>query len=91
VSAFYQHAARNGVDLGDLLVQWQPVGRRGSGWKPFLHHITKGQPHAGRAIALKAPRKLPRVLTVTEVQAILDACQRLRDRFLFALLHETDR
>ena len=89
LSAFHQHAARNGVDLGDLLVTWQPAGRRGTGWKPFLHHITKGEPQARRAIALKAPRKLPRVFTVAEAQAILDACDRLRDRFLFALLYET--
>jgi site-specific recombinase XerD len=80
LSAFYQHAARNGVDLGDLLVTWQPAGRRGAAWRLFLHHITRGQPHARRTVALKAPRKLPRVLTVAEMQAILDACDRLRDR-----------
>ena len=28
VSAFYQHSARNGVELGDLLRTWQPAGRR---------------------------------------------------------------
>ena len=28
VSAFYQHAARNGADLGELLVTWQPAGRK---------------------------------------------------------------
>jgi site-specific recombinase XerD len=89
LSAFYQHAARNGVDLGELLVTWQPAGRRGAGWKPFLHHITQGEPQARRTIALKAPRKLPRVLAVTEVQTILDACDRLRDRFLFAMIWET--
>ena len=84
----YQHAARNGVDLGELLVSWQPAGRRGTAWRPFLHHLTKGQPQARRAVALKVPRKLPRVLTVAEVQAVLDACGRLRDRLLFALLAE---
>jgi len=89
LSAFYQHAARNGVDLGELLVTWQPAGRRGTAWKPFLHHITKGQPQARRMVALKAVRKLPRVLTVAEMQAILDACDRLRDRLLFGLLYET--
>ncbi|MEU1630509.1 site-specific integrase [Streptomyces sp. NPDC020096] len=26
LSAFYQHAARHGVDLGELLITWQPVG-----------------------------------------------------------------
>ncbi len=89
LSAFYQHAARHGVDLGELLTTWQPAGRRSAGWKPLLHHISKGQAPPGRAIGLKAPRKLPRVLSVAEVQAILDACDHLRDRFLFALLYDT--
>ncbi|WP_257153836.1 tyrosine-type recombinase/integrase [Streptomyces lunaelactis] len=87
VSAFYQHQSRHGEDIGELLTTWQTGGR--GGWKPFLHHITKGTPHAGRAIVLKAPKKLPRVLAAGEVQAILDACTRLRDRFLFALLYDT--
>ncbi|HJT04960.1 MAG TPA: site-specific integrase, partial [Pseudonocardiaceae bacterium] len=89
VSAFYQHAARHGVDLGELLTTWQPAGRRGTSWRPFLHHISKGKPQPRRAIRLKAPRKHPRILTVRETQAILDACDRLRDRVLFAVLHES--
>jgi integrase/recombinase XerD len=88
VSAFYQHAARHGVDLGELLVTWGPPGRRG-GWKPFLHHISKSQPAPRRTIVLKASRRLPRVLSAGEVQAILDACGRLRDRLLFAVLYDT--
>ena len=72
---------------GDLLAGWRTGGR--GGWKPFLHHVSKGKPYRGRAITLKAPRKLPRILTVAETQAILDACTRLRDRFFFALMHET--
>jgi integrase/recombinase XerD len=87
VSALYVHQARNGAEVGDLLAVWR-TGSRG-GWKPFLHHISKGKPYRGRAIALKAPKKLPRVLTVPEMQAVLDACTRLRDRFFFAVLHET--
>jgi integrase/recombinase XerD len=87
VSAFYAHQARNGAEVGDLLAAWRTGGR--GGWKPFLHHVSKGKPYRGRAIWLKAPAKLPRILTVAEVQAILDACTRLRDRFFFALLHET--
>jgi integrase/recombinase XerD len=87
VSAFYAHQARNGAEVGDLLAAWR-TGARG-GWKPFLHHVGKGKPYRGWAISLKVPRKLPRILTVAETQAILDACTRLRDRFFFALLHET--
>ncbi len=87
VSAFYAHQARNGAGAGDLLAAWRTGGR--GGWKPFLHHISKSEPYRGRAISLKAPRKLPRVLAVAEMQAVLDACTRLRDRFFFAVLHET--
>jgi integrase/recombinase XerD len=87
LSAFYAYQARHGVDLGDLLVTWQP-GRR-SGWKPFLHHISKGKLEPRRVIAVRAPVKLPRILTAAETQAILDACDHLRDRFLFALLHDS--
>ena len=39
VNSFYQHQARHGVELGDLLVKWAAPGGR-SGWKPFLHHIS---------------------------------------------------
>lgn len=87
VSAFYAHQARNGAEVGDLLAAWRTDGR--GGWKPFLHHVTKGMPYRGRAISLKVPQKLPRILTVAEVQTILNSCTRLRDRFFFALLHET--
>ena len=87
VSAFYAHQARNGAGVGDLLAAWR-TGSRG-GWKPFLHHVSKGKPYRGRAISLKVPKKLPRILTVAEMQAILDACTRLRDRFFFAILHES--
>ena len=88
VGAFYTHAARDGVDVGELLTSWLVGGGRG-GWKPFLHHISKSAPKPRRVIALKAPKKLPRVLSLTEVQAILDGCDRLRDRLLFALLYDT--
>lgn len=88
VAAFYSHQVRNGVDVGELLVTWQVPGRRGEGhdFRAFLHHISKNQPQARRTIAMKVPGKLPRVLTVAETQAILDACTHLRDRFLFAIL-----
>jgi site-specific recombinase XerD len=87
VSAFYAHQARIGAGAGDLMAVWRTGGR--GGWKPFLHHVSKGEPYRGQAISLKAPRKLPRILAVAEEQAILDACTRLRDRFFFAVLHET--
>lgn len=42
---------------GGLLILWQPGGR--GGWKPFLHHISKGSPQPRRAISLRAPHSSP--------------------------------
>jgi integrase/recombinase XerD len=76
------------VKLAGLLSTLQPAGRRGSAtsYKPFLHHITKSGPQPQRAIKLKASRPRPKVLTAAQAQAILDACDHLRDRLLFAVL-----
>jgi site-specific recombinase XerD len=89
LTSFCEFHARHGVKLAGLLVTMQPAGR-GAGsatsYKPFLHHVTKSAPQRRRTIKLKASRPRPKVLTVTEVQTILDACDHLRDRLLFALL-----
>jgi integrase len=58
----------------------------GSSYKAFLHHVAKTKPQRRRTIKLKAARPRPQVLTAGEVQSILDACQHLRDRLLFAVL-----
>jgi site-specific recombinase XerD len=89
VSGFYTFHVRHGVDLGDLVTELQPARRRRSGWKPFLHHLMEGGPERGRTLKLAAPRKHPTILTAAQVQAILDACTRLRDRLLWALLWDT--
>ncbi|WP_064257537.1 tyrosine-type recombinase/integrase [Rhodococcus sp. HS-D2] len=89
VSVFYQHAARHGLDLGELLTCWDPGARPGSGWKPFLHHISKSARKPRRAVKLPTTAKIPRILTADEAQTILDSCDHLRDRFLFALLYDT--
>ncbi len=49
------------------------------------------QEHAqqARTITVKVPKKLPRILTAAEMQAIVDACDHLRDRFLLALLWDS--
>lgn len=87
LSSFYEFHARHGVDLGELLTTWRPGGRGGS-WKPFLAHLGEG-PTRRRTIALRGERRVARVLTGEQITAILEACVRLRDRFLFALLAGT--
>lgn len=61
-------------------------GRR---YKSFLHHITKGKPVRTRLLKLKVPRKLPKTLESAQVGQLIEACNRLRDKFLICLLHES--
>lgn len=92
LTSFCGFHARHGVQLSGLLVAMVPAGRRGGSatvYKPFLHHVTKSEPQRRRAVTLTQPRLRPKVLTVKQVQSILDACEHLRDRLLFALLLDT--
>jgi integrase/recombinase XerD len=88
LTSFCEFHARHGMKLAGLLTTLQPAGRRAAAtsYKPFLHHIAKSGPQPQRVIKLKASRPRPKVLTAAEAQAILDACEHLRDRLLFALL-----
>jgi integrase/recombinase XerD len=92
VTSFCGFHARDGVELSGLLITMQPTGRRqgmATSYRPFLHHVSKRGGERRRAIKLKAPQPLPKVLTVQQVQAILDGCEHLRDRLLFALMLDT--
>lgn len=86
VVGFYEFQARHGNTLAqDLIVKT----RSGSGgYKPFLYGIAKSRPR-GRAVRLPVVQRLPKTLTLEQVAAIIDAQERLRDRFFFALLAGT--
>src|SRR5665811_1433926 len=78
---------RHGVDVGELLTRWRPGGRGGS-WQPFLAHLGS-RPERHRVIALRVEQRAPRALSLTERTTLIDACDRLRDRFLLSLLKDT--
>jgi integrase/recombinase XerD len=87
IASFYEFHHRHGVDLHDLLTRWRP-GRRGGSWRPFLAHLGD-KPQRRRVIALRSGRRLPRELTAPEMTSLVEACDRLRDRFLLSLLRGT--
>ncbi len=92
LASFCEFHALHGEPLAGLLVTNAPSGRSRvstSTFKPFLHHITKSGTQRRRTVTVPAVPPRPRVLTVDEVQAILDACLHLRDRLLFGLLLDT--
>ncbi len=87
VFGFYDHHARAGVGPAADLVVWRRASR--GGYKPFLHHVTKGRPIATRPLKLPVTRTAPKVLEGEQIVAVLAACEHLRDRFLLSLLAET--
>jgi integrase/recombinase XerD len=87
VFGFYDFHSRSGLQVATDLVSWRRASR--GSFKPFLHHVTAGRPMRTRPIKLRVTRRLPKTLDGDEITAILDACDHLRDRFLFALLAET--
>ena len=87
---FYEHHARRGVDVAAVLSVWRPDrGERSqaTSWKPFLTHAARGTAQPRRAVKLRAVAERPRTLDDEQVRALLDACQRRRDRLLLMLLH----
>jgi integrase len=86
VVGFYAHHARSGNDLAKRLVDDTRSGR--GGYKPFLNGLAPSG-RRGRVIRLREREELPKVLKLEQLAAVVDAQDRLRDRFLFALLAET--
>ena len=60
-----------------------------SHYKPFLHGIAKAKPVRSRVVRVRRERRLSATLTRDEVARLLDACARVRDRFLVHLLDDT--
>ena len=85
VVGFYEFQARHGSTLAqDLVVKT----RSGRGGYRILRGIARSRPR-GRAVRLPERTSLPRTLSLEQVAAVIDCQERLRDRFLFALLAST--
>lgn len=87
ICMFYDYQGRLGIveELPIYTFQMQP-GRR---YKSFLHHINKSKPIRTRLIKLKEPKRIPKTLTQEQVKQLIEACDRIRDKFLIALLYES--
>ena len=86
VVGFYEFQARRGSTLAQDLVVKTRSGR--GGYKPFLHGIARARPR-GRAVRMPERKSFPRTLSLEQVATVIDCQERLRDRFLFALLAST--
>jgi integrase len=88
IASFYDfHHRQSSVPVAERL--GPPSHRSGRGsFRPMLRGIAPQRPR-GRPGRLPERRRLPQVLSLSQVEAILRAQQRLRDRLLFALLFQT--
>lgn len=88
VTAFYEfHHRQSAVPVAERLHPlWHRSGR--GSFRPMLQGFAplRSRSRPGR---LPERRRLPRVLSLSEVEAILRAQTRVRDRLLFALLFQT--
>jgi len=84
LASFYEFHQRHGVDLADLLTQWRPGGRGGS-WRsvPRPPRVAPGATPGGGAAHRTA---IVAGATGVEMATLIEACTRLRDRFLLSLL-----
>ncbi|MEU3774248.1 tyrosine-type recombinase/integrase [Streptomyces sp. NPDC032472] len=88
LASFYRFHARRDERvpalLGNLLAR-QPTGR----FVPMLAHTRRGGEVEHSPIRIPAHRKPPKTLSNDEVQRLMTACNRRRDRFLIALLDDS--
>ncbi len=89
VASFYEFHERLGTTKGIENYHYPYVTQKGSQYKPFLHHISKGNQIQTKLLKVKEPKTFPRCLNDLEVKALINAGQNLRDKFLICLLYET--
>ncbi len=58
-------------------------------YKSFLHGFVKAKPVQTRIVKVKREQRQVKTLTHEQVAQLIEACTRLRDKFLLALLYET--
>lgn len=86
IGSFYEYQDRLGVETE--ISRSRRFGAK-SPYKPFLHHINRMQSLRHAVARVRAVKHLPKVFSPSEVQMLLDACRRQRDRLLLCLLHES--
>lgn len=71
-----------------MLTGWRRHGFRGGSWQPLLAHLGP-RPERTRLIKLRDGRRIPATLDREQIEVILAACDRLRDRLLLGVLAES--
>lgn len=87
VMGFYEyHIANRTVDFQQFDRFYLPIGLKRKG---FLAGIAKTKPVRRKLVKLKESRKFPGCLTDEQVETLVNACHRLRDKLIILMLNGT--
>ena len=87
ISTFYEyHAAAKTVDFKQFERFFMPVGISRT---RFLQGIAKSKPMRKKMVKLKEPKSFPGCLTNEQVETLVNACTRLRDKVIILMLNGT--
>lgn len=89
VSSFYNYLIRlDDFEDGITDRMTKLIPGRFKSFKPFLHHITKGEAIKKNILKLKEPKKRAKTLTNEQVNTIKSKCTNIRDELLIRFLYE---
>lgn len=87
ITGFYEyHIANQTVDFKQFDKFYMPYGLAKKG---LLTGITKSKPVRQKLVKLKEPKKFPGCLTNEQIEALVNACNRLRDKLIILMLNGT--
>lgn len=88
VTNFYDyHIANKTVDFKRFERFYMPHGISRAGSKGLLTGIAKAKPVRQKLVKLKEKKKFPGCLTDEQVETLVDACNRLRDKLIILMLN----
>jgi integrase/recombinase XerD len=87
VGGFYEyHTANKTVDFKQFERFFMPVGISRT---RFLQGISKSKARRSKLVKLKEPKQFSGCLSVEQVEALVNACHRLRDKLIILMLNGT--
>jgi site-specific recombinase XerD len=84
ITGFYEyHIANSSVDFKQFSRFYMPYGLAGKG---LLTGIAKSKPTKQKLVKLKEPKKFPGCLTNEQIETLVNACPKLRDKLIILML-----
>ena len=86
ISSFYQY--NNHLGVTDVHIT-EAANLPGSRYKALLYHVLRKKPVQRRIISLKQYKNIPKTISDSQFESLINFCTNARDRFLISLLFET--